>query len=446
MRNSELFPEYEHSNWRWPLLVMPLEGEAFSSWVTRVAEVNGGSLQSLCWATWPGRDLLMKDLDRSIPQEVIATLRNRTGQSTNSLRALSLQSLEGVLFEDCGDGSARLPWVLPVHLRKPNSHGVQFCPDCLGEDRTPYFRLNWRLSFLTCCRTHSRLLLDHCPSCERALNPYVCFGGLRRNTGPVPVHLCRWCGWDLRRTSPVAGDINMHVEAPVIPFQGELECAIRDGWVLRPGGEWLHSIPWFRGLQRLIRHLSSGGATKRLRLVVQHEMGIPADPVLEEFTQQAQLFEQLPVTFRHHTIHLLGWILEDWPHRLIRACKSAHLRHARLLMDSTQPAPFWLWSVVQEHLSMKYQRWRNEILPPGLTISYRELGERLTNEGSLLRERRIRFIREHPELCDDLLCLIRRMKAEGLYSPHSETSILLKHIEPVITRAMSRMSLLSITE
>lgn len=48
--------------------------------------------------------------------------------------------------------------------------GQQLCPWCLRADPEPYLRLTWRLSFVTVCPAHRRLLLDRCPACNEAFS------------------------------------------------------------------------------------------------------------------------------------------------------------------------------------------------------------------------------------------------------------------------------------
>ena len=439
----ELFSYEAPSSRLWPVIIKPERGEILSSWLTRLAEANGGSLQYLCWETWPGRDILMKDLDRTAPEDVLEVLRDRTGITKSRLRQMTLQGLTGSLFEEFEPGPRGMPWILPVHMRFSRTHGAQFCPDCLKE-AVPCFRRNWRLSFITCCSRHQRLLSDSCPSCMRAINPYRCFGGLRRNTGPVPVQFCRWCGWDLRTT---IGESEAPVPirlSSVISLQNHLERALSDGWMHLQGIGEIHSIPWFKGIQQIMRHLVGGGLTKRFRWVVQEEMGIQVDAEYEELFEHTHLFEQLPVLVRYNSLEMLTWILESWPDRFIKVCRMSGLRQARLFSEKDGKAPFWVWSVAREHLSIKYQRWRSILLPAGMIISYRKIGERLSNQASELRERRLQFIQQNVHLHADPYDLVRRMKAEGLYSPNSEVSTLLKHIHSLITKSTTRPNLLDL--
>jgi hypothetical protein len=68
---------------------------------------------------------------------------------------------------------------------------LQFCPLCLAEDETPYFRRRWRRASVMTCRRHGRALLDRCPSCGDGLAPF-------EPRVLLPQHHCAHCGFDLR--------------------------------------------------------------------------------------------------------------------------------------------------------------------------------------------------------------------------------------------------------
>ena len=69
---------------------------------------------------------------------------------------------------------------------------LQFCPTCLAEDETPYFRQAWRRASVMTCRRHQRPLLDRCPSCRHGIAPF-------EQHALLPQHRCAHCCFDLRQ-------------------------------------------------------------------------------------------------------------------------------------------------------------------------------------------------------------------------------------------------------
>jgi len=64
---------------------------------------------------------------------------------------------------------------------------LQFCPACLAEDETPYFRRSWSLATRVSCFRHGCRLRDRCPSCEHGLAPF-------NQKRLVPHQICALCG------------------------------------------------------------------------------------------------------------------------------------------------------------------------------------------------------------------------------------------------------------
>jgi len=88
------------------------------------------------------------------------------------------------------------PWVLPLGSRNRRRYGgLQFCPPCLAEDTTPYFRRSWRLAWHVGCVRHGTLLTDHCGCCRAPVEPH------RTLAGDVTLCRCPSCGHDLRESS-----------------------------------------------------------------------------------------------------------------------------------------------------------------------------------------------------------------------------------------------------
>jgi hypothetical protein len=139
-----------------PIRVDPLDDESLDSWLEAYARRTH--------ATW-GDMLAAVGMDRRRPAdrgrtvhvaltaEQIVSTSYATGVAPHVLRSLTLDSL--VPLADGG--------TLPQALQLP---GSRFCPLCLGE-RVGRWRLWWRLRWAFACPTHSCLLLDACPTCQR---------------------------------------------------------------------------------------------------------------------------------------------------------------------------------------------------------------------------------------------------------------------------------------
>ncbi len=168
---------------RWPVKVVPAHDELLSSWLHRLAFAHGlsprhfGECLGVVSRAWSTR------LDLTLPELVLNHLHHQTGDDRDRIMAMTIGAKKW------------RPLLLPLRRAQADQkHPTwqQFCPACLAEDETPYFRREWRRASVMTCRRHRRGLLDHCPSCRQGLAPF-------NQRGLVPQYQCAVCGFDLRR-------------------------------------------------------------------------------------------------------------------------------------------------------------------------------------------------------------------------------------------------------
>jgi hypothetical protein len=89
-------------------------------------------------------------------------------------------------------GRAMAQLLLPLRdsAHRNRSSWMQYCPQCLATDETPYFRRQWRLASRVSCFAHGCGLRDRCPTCHAGIAVFD-LGEL------VPQHFCARCGFDL---------------------------------------------------------------------------------------------------------------------------------------------------------------------------------------------------------------------------------------------------------
>ncbi len=154
--------EPDASDELWPLRTQPLQGELFSSWLVRVARCYELPVQKFCREVWSGREIWRGDIDRQIDQDGLQFLSSKTGIAYGELFSMTLRAHEQYACpSSANEDSARA-----LYFRSGNSdHAIRFCPACLT-GREPYYRLEWRLAFMTACSRHGLPLLECCDYCK----------------------------------------------------------------------------------------------------------------------------------------------------------------------------------------------------------------------------------------------------------------------------------------
>ncbi len=178
---------------RWPVSIMPAPGELLSSWLHRLAYANGippryfGALLGAPGENWSAR------LDRALPDRILLVLGEHTHKPLEDIAALTIAP----------DALARLrlplrPGSQQTCAPRTQATWLQFCPACLAEDETPFFRRGWSLATRLSCFRHGCRLRDRCPSCGHGLAPFS-------QKRLVPHQICASCGAALcKRTRPAA--------------------------------------------------------------------------------------------------------------------------------------------------------------------------------------------------------------------------------------------------
>lgn len=318
----------------WPGRPTLLEGESFSSWFARVAAANGLRPGELYRIVLPGGGLNPRDLDRYCDIHLLGAMAEKTSISMQALEQSTFRRWAGWAFER-EDGLVKLDWLPPAGREKAKRcFGQQVCPSCLAEDATPYLRLEWRLSFLTVCPVHGRLLLDRCPACNE---PFSILRQERREG------LCCWsCGADVRR---FAGD---HPPLDPIPVQQDLLDTLTQGWRTMGSYGPVYSFAALRMLALVARRIAGGNYAYALReWIGAHEPRLALPPeTLPRVHDWALLTPRARCALVAMAHHLLG----DWPHRFTAAARSVGMASTYIYNPSNEDVPFAYAHAVQWHL------------------------------------------------------------------------------------------------
>ncbi len=185
-------------NPQWALPVPLLPDELLSSWLVRAAFAQGCDPLVLTGWLWPGWRIWTGDPDRGLSPE-----RNNVLEKVSGIPACAFQR---TFLEDIAKRVARYyrkkrawPWILVLGTQNRNrKSGLLYCPACLREDPTTYYKISWRLGWHTVCEKHGIRLLDACPRCHAPLEPH------RLSMGDS-MSQCARCGYALEKAAVSRG-------------------------------------------------------------------------------------------------------------------------------------------------------------------------------------------------------------------------------------------------
>lgn len=315
----------------WPAHPRPLPDELLSSWIVRIAEANGIKLYTLTLGLFGDRlSPWHWDIDRLAPKWLLKQICAKTGVGYWDAYHMTLTGYRTRLYPR-RQISGQLRWILPISTfgLERRGYGQQFCPECLVQDASPYFRRCWRVGFFTFCPTHGCMLLDACHACGApvALHRRDIGRDLAESKGLAH---CQKCGADYRAAlcqKATGTDRQAH------SMHQELLYFVA-GHV---NGQSPYNLGFLAVLHQLCKVLGSAANAGRLYGWIEAQLGIltPA-----QLSPRRATLESRRVRERHALVSLALWLLCDLPLRLTAAWRDKAVRFNHLLKDLDQP-PRW---------------------------------------------------------------------------------------------------------
>ena len=226
----------------WPLYQQPIEGEALSSWLGRVANIYDLLLEELLTYDL-GYTLSSYDLDLNPPLTLLETIEKRSHLNLNQIFRMTFKSWVPFVIDQFDSNSdafssyvGQYPVLLPAKARfsrslnnwRPwlsNPSTLRGCQLCIKSWQEPAFLLAWKLPIIVTCPFHG---------CR--LQPYTSY-------------LNNYVFWQEDKTT------DKPVTAAILKMDRRTWQALTDGKVELPRRS-VHAGVWFRMLRSILNELS----------------------------------------------------------------------------------------------------------------------------------------------------------------------------------------------
>ncbi len=311
----------------------PQEDELLSSWLVRVALEHftaPATFTNLYLPEWKNM-LWAEDLDLQADSHLLEVLAAKSSLSTEKLLAMTLRGYEGFLFEQASTNSGATPYILPLRVRGRHSNfpGLRFCPLCLSEDNSPYFRRKWRLSFSSACTRHVCFLLDRCQQCGKPFTIY-------RLHSKAAFPSCSYCGFKLSdcQIEPIT-TISYGLSAIEQIYD------ILDAGTVNLGGADVYSFSFFKVIHQLSKVVYFWERTEGLLC---HEAIVDSINDLD-WAPKAKTLATIPLKDHYFLFSGLMHLMDNYPKNLITYCSNNRLGKTELTKDM-QTLPSWYAEIV----------------------------------------------------------------------------------------------------
>lgn len=389
-----------------PFLIRPTpaRGESLSSWRQRSGQANG-----FFWfptANTPKTG----DPDLLPVQSEVGWLSSEFCVSEAILNSMCLNQFSQ---RSVGEpvGSQFIRWVLSHKGGYAVSKvaGSGYCPECLQTDETPYFRLAWRLAFITHCPDHHCRLLTHCPECGRSGWPGVYSDRHQFGWRWTDMRHCPDCRQDLGRAPLEFDGKHQASESLYGLLNGKKERVVES--IALPEDYFRALWSTCRLISRKIDQFCRTGSLKSLEDA-------------RSLHSKGWTIEKQSSEVRQAIISNAMWLLDQWPGRFIETCETAGISRT----DFGGPhscGPPWFDEVVRLRLA-KAVNWVTredvsaavtELKASGLSVSKNALRRHLRITESWAINEILDQRRE--ATCDELAELCRRYRYLIEHTPPS---------------------------
>lgn len=304
----------------WPVPLALSPDELLSTWIVRLALANGCEPLVLTGFLWPGWRPWTIDLDRASDFSYLEPLSRYSGIRIGSLVAASLRAVARATTGTSKKPNTTGPWILSLGTRnRKRLGGLQYCSYCFNGDATPFYRLQWRLAWHTCCPNHQVILNDRCFWCRAAIEPH------RLTTRHSNTAYCARCGDN-------HGDsLHLRAVSSAMIFQSLADAVVcsgvgRYGSVLMTACEWFIVVRYFLMLLRCATRHPNSNLTKCL-------VSIHSQVGTLKSTMSGLPFELLPPFERAQMLCCVYGLIQAGPKELKTAMINWGLTSATMMQD-----------------------------------------------------------------------------------------------------------------
>ncbi|MBR7780620.1 TniQ family protein [Undibacterium sp. LFS511W] len=309
------------------------QDELFSTWLVRAALAQGTDPLVLASHLWPGWRVCTIDLDRGVSEECATRLVQESGIQYDEFYSASFLPIAKAIGQEIRADRAIWYWFLALGSRNRKRHGgLQYCSHCLATDTRPYFRVQWRLAWHTCCAIHKICLRDRCWYCHMPIEP-------NRLSAQDLMSTCPSCKRDLRDA------VMVPASASSLEFQEYADNVVitNSGFY---GAHQLKTTEWFflaRYLLMLLR-FTARNQTSNVRKCLASLL--PSVSCLKPPITGLG-FEMLPTSERANFLESVGVLIRTGPEHF-RSAVLAHSLTGMSLRQGWQILPQYIHDIVQE--------------------------------------------------------------------------------------------------
>jgi len=320
-----------------PFLILPepLKDELFSSWFARLAYAHNTHPRTFInlYFGINHRGEFKNNIDTTLSIKTLTQIQQKCENKIDIFN-LTLKTYTGYLQEnDINIMSNRL------------LSSVKFCPKCLKEDITPYFRKKWKFVFSTACIKHACFLHDKCPKCKAKVEILNMYQDKLSNI------YCHACGYSLKESPIRYMSVNNSDGLKAIK---KIYRLLDSGYILFRD-KVVYSFCFFDTIQQITKLIF---IKHKIEFISIHPLFKLLKNALETKLNSAKsTYMQLSTKENFALFGIIFYLFENYPNNFQKYIHKNNLSH---------------WDMVKEikYLSFWYENLVNDITPRYISFSH----------------------------------------------------------------------------
>lgn len=304
------------------IVPMPLENELFSSWLVRTAyahKTHPHTFENL-YLDLPQR-LFSKNIDVALDRETAKNIEEKCRNKIH-IYSLTMQSYDAYLQEK----------IIPNGFNKFITP-LRYCPQCLTEDKIPYFRKEWRITLSTICLKHHCYLQESCPKCMSRLDVSKTY------KNKLPYTYCYKCGFELKKSK----NLSIHFAYKGhIQNTKELFSILHNGY-MGLGSHVVYSFYFFDAVAQLSKIM----LTHKIFNII--DVYLPVSMLSkwkkQKYCSHSPIYTQISIKEQFVLFSSILMLFKDYPHVIKSFVLSNKLTYWKTLKDMSYSS-FWFENLI----------------------------------------------------------------------------------------------------
>ena len=209
---------------------------------------------------------------------------------------------------------------------------IRFCPECLTEDKVPFFRTYWKISLYTVCLKHQNFMIDYCQECGEKIDISKMYNN------KLSFCYCHKCNFDLRKTKKQILDKDLK---SYFYLYKKMHNILYKGYVIFDK-YFIYSFYFFDTVFQFYKFFLRYGNIENIK-----EYEIFEYLKIKKLSSSKTIHQQISILEQYSLDCIVMYLFENYPRNLEKYIRENNLNHWQVVKDMGYTS-FWFETLINE--------------------------------------------------------------------------------------------------